>query len=102
MAAKPDDIDNNNKYLSVPKKIVTRITNMKTKLIAKKYQNVDAALEKALEEKKQEEKEQEDYQTNNRNVSGTLDNMCIDKNDLDNRCVRPPTGPTGPTALGGP
>jgi hypothetical protein len=98
MAAKPDDIDNNNKYLIVPPNIVTRITNMKN-IMEEKAQDVKEAQEKAQEEKEAQEKEQEDFQNNNRNVSGTPDNMCIDKNDLDNRCVRPPTGPT---ALGGP
>ena len=96
MAAEPGDIDDTNKYFTVPQNIGERITDMKTKLDTKKQEDVNAQKEKEAEEKTAEE-----FQKNNPNVSGTPDNMCIDEKDKDNRCISPSTGPTG-LAIGGP
>lgn len=74
--------DNTNKYFSVPKYIIGRISQIKSKM--------DSIKEKKKEvEAKQVEYEtaQEEERKNNPNASGTPDNMCIDENDPDNRCI---------------
>ena len=74
--------DNTNKYFSVPQNIVARINDMKSKMDSIKA-------DKKEEEVKQVEFEnaQEEERKNNPNASGTPDNMCIDENDPDNRCI---------------
>lgn len=74
--------DNTNKYFSVPQNIVDRISQMKSKMDSIKA-------DKKEEEVKQVEfeKAREEERKNNPNASGTPDNMCIDENDPDNRCI---------------
>jgi len=82
MAAKSDDIVDTNKYISVPNLIVRRITLMKTKM------DVVMAEKQVVEEKKAaEEKEAEEFQKKYPNASGTSDNICMDGNDQDNKCI---------------
>lgn len=79
MAAISDDT---NKYFSVPKYIIPRITGMKSKMDSIK------ATKKEVEAKQvEEEKAQEEERKNNPNASGTPDNICMDENDPDNRCI---------------
>ncbi len=82
MAAKSDDIVDTNKYISVPNEIVERITLMKTKMDA-----VMAKKQMVEEEKAAKEKEAEELQKKYPNASGTSDNICMDGNDQDNKCI---------------
>ena len=75
MATESDDIVDTYKHFSVPNNIIARIKDAKTKLDTKKQEDIEAKIEKAKQEK------------NTPNASGTPDNMCMDENDPDNRCI---------------
>lgn len=75
MATESDDIVDTYKHFSVPNNIIARIKDAKTKLDTKKQEDIEAKIEKANQEK------------NTQNASGTPDNMCMDENDPDNRCI---------------